>query len=31
MERKLDRLNKTMLKQKTVVNINAYDTRYKWQ
>ena len=31
MERKLDKLNKTMSKQRTVVNINGFDSRYSWQ
>lgn len=31
MERKLDKLNKTMTKQRTVVNINGFDSRYSWQ
>jgi hypothetical protein len=30
MERKLDKLNKTMTKQRTVVNINGFDSRYSW-
>jgi len=31
MERKLDKLNKTMSKQRTIVNINGFDSRYSWQ
>ena len=31
MERKLDKLNKTLSKQRTVVNINGFDSRYSWQ
>ena len=31
MEKKLDKLNKTMQKQRTTININATDTRYLWQ
>ena len=30
MEKKLDRLNKTMTKQRTIVNINGNDSRYSW-
>ena len=30
MEKKLDRLNKTMSKQRTIVNINGNDSRYAW-
>lgn len=30
MEKKLDRLNKTMSKQRTIVNINGNDSRYSW-
>ena len=31
MERKLDKLNKTMANKNTVVNINGFDSRYSWQ
>jgi len=31
MEREIKGLRKDMRKQSTTVNINAYDTRYKWQ
>jgi hypothetical protein len=31
MERKLDRLNKTMAGKQTIVNINGGDSRYTWQ
>jgi len=31
MERKLDKINKTMSKQRTIVNINGFDSRYSWQ
>lgn len=30
MERKLDKLNKTMAGKNTVVNINGFDSRYAW-
>ena len=31
MERKLDKLNKTMANKNTVININGFDSRYSWQ
>jgi hypothetical protein len=31
MERKLDRLNKTMAGKQMIVNINGGDSRYTWQ
>jgi hypothetical protein len=31
MERKLDKLNKTMASKNTVININGFDSRYSWQ
>jgi hypothetical protein len=31
MERKLDRLNKTMAGKQMIVNINGSDSRYTWQ
>jgi hypothetical protein len=31
MERKLDRLNKTMAGKQMIVNINGGDSRYSWQ
>jgi len=31
MERKLDKLNRTMAAKNTVININGFDSRYSWQ